>query len=251
MRGYQVSLYTLAFMAQRCTIVIGATQHLEALRERAGADGEVLSFSATDALTALEAIATRRPQVVALERLFAATSRGAALINRIKADPALASAEIRVVSHDGAYSRVSPRRAAPAAAATPAAKAKAAPVAAATPVAKAKTAPAAPALDYRGTRRAPRFRMNDGTEVQVDGAPATLVDLSVRGAQVVCQGALKPQQRVRITLADDVSVVRFNASVAWASFEIPKGITRYRAGIEFRDAKAKAVDAFCKRHQTS
>lgn len=223
-------------MAESCTVVIGATKYLEALRERAGTDGEVLSFSDTDALGALEAISSRRPKVVTLERLFAATSRGAALINRIKADPSLASAEIRVVSHDGTYSRVSPRRTPPPAAAGPAA-------------AKATAEVPAAALDYRGTRRAPRFRMTDGTEVQVDGALAKLVDLSVCGAQIICAAALKPQQRLRVTLADDLGVVRLNASVAWASFEIPKGVTRYRAGIEFKDPEAKAVDAFCKRHQ--
>jgi PilZ domain len=192
----------------------------------------VLAFSDDDALAALEAITKRRPQVVALERLFAATSRGAALINRIKADPALSFTEIRVVSHDGEYSRVSPRRSVPVPVAAPG----------------APEAPP-PQLDYRGTRRAPRFRMNSGTEAQVDGASALLVDLSTAGAQVVAQAALRPNQRVRITLADDAGVVRFNASVAWASFEIPKGVTRYRAGIEFKDAKPEAVEAFTARHK--
>src|SRR4030095_11449687 len=35
------------------------------------------------------------------EHLFAATSRGAALIKRIKADPSLRGCEITIVSHDG------------------------------------------------------------------------------------------------------------------------------------------------------
>jgi hypothetical protein len=42
--------------------------------------------------------------------------------------------------------------------------------------------------------------------------------------------------------------VKFSASVAWAFFEIPKGVSRYRAGVEFKDAERKAVDAFCRRH---
>ena len=41
-----------------------------------------------------------------LERLFAATPRGAALINRIKTDPQVSQAEIRVMSHTGDYTRV-------------------------------------------------------------------------------------------------------------------------------------------------
>ena len=198
-------------MSDVCTVVIGAQHHLKALREHAGTPGgEVLAFTDTEALDALEVIMTRRPQVVTLERLFAATSRGAALINRIKADPALSFTEIRVVSHDGEYSRVSPRRGTP-----PAASPAHAPV--------AVEEPAHP-IDWRGTRRAPRFRMLAGTEAHVDGTASSLVDLSVMGAQVVAQSPLKPNQRVRITLADDAAVVRFNAcAVAWASFEIPKG----------------------------
>ena len=96
-------------MSTPCTVIIGAAELLDALRESAAGGGEVLSFEDKEPLKALEAITTRQPNVIALERLFAATSRGAALINRIKADPALAGAEIRVVSLDGTY-RVSPRR---------------------------------------------------------------------------------------------------------------------------------------------
>jgi hypothetical protein len=222
-------------MPDVCCVVIGAQHHLKALREHSGARGEVLAFTDTEALDALEIITQRRPQVVTLERLFAATSRGAALINRIKADPALSVTEIRVVSHDGEYSRVSPRRN------PPPAPLENSPVA---------VAESPPQIDWRGTRRAPRVRMLDGTEAQVDGAPAIIVDLSTMGAQVVAQAPLKPNQRVRITLADDIAVVRFNAAVAWASFEIPKGVTRYRAGIEFKDAKEDAVEAFAERHKT-
>jgi hypothetical protein len=38
--------------------------------------------------------------------------------------------------------------------------------------------------------------------------------------------------------------------VAWASFEIPpKDGPRYRAGIEFVDADATALEGFCNRHK--
>jgi hypothetical protein len=218
-----------------CTVVIGAQNRLDGLRKHAASRGEVLLFADTDALQALEAITKRRPQIITLERLFAATSRGAALINRIKADPALSASEIRVISHDGEYSRVSPRRAA-------------APGGTVVETAAPEARPAQQ-LDWRGTRRAPRYKMAEGTEAQVDGAPAKLVDLSRIGAQVVAQSALKPNQRVRITLLDEAGVLRFNASVAWATFEIPKGVTRYRAGVEFTDAKADAVEAFALRHK--
>jgi hypothetical protein len=233
----EILQYTTASMSDSCTVVIGEAKLLDALRERAGTNGEVLAFRDSEALAALETITARRPQFITLERLFAATSRGAALINRIKADPSLVSTEIRVMSHDGVYSRVSPRRTAPGPSAH-------------TSTAASPAAPGAALLDYRGTRRAERFRMSDGSELQIDGAWATLVDLATMGAQIISKAALRPLQRVRVSLSDDVDAVRFNAAVSWASFEIPKGDTQYRAGIEFLDAQAGAVEAFIKRHQS-
>jgi hypothetical protein len=61
---------------------------------------------------------------------------------------------------------------------------------------------------------------------------------------------VKPGQNVRMTLDDKTGSVRFNAVVMWASFEIlPSGVPRYRAGLEFVDAEAPAVEAFIGRHR--
>ena len=216
------------------TVLIASAEHLAGFKERAefaGAD----AFADADALRALDAISRTRPELVVLDRLFAATSRGAALINRIKADPSLGACEIRVVSHDSDYSRVSPRR-----------PAEGAPAPAAVAVAEAP-APAPPApLDQRGTRRAPRFKMRETIEVTVDGNPAVLVDVSVIGAQVVSQSILKPNQRVRMSLPQTPRPIRFSAGVAWAAFEMPKGkpAPQYRAGVEFFDADTDAIGQF-------
>src|SRR5687767_15077942 len=69
-------------------VLIASAEHLPALQQRPEF-AHAQAFSDADALRALELIAKERPESVALERLFAATSRGAALINRIKADPTL------------------------------------------------------------------------------------------------------------------------------------------------------------------
>ena len=187
------------------------------------------AFPAQDALRALEVITRKRPDVVALERMFAATTRGAALINRIKADPKLSACEIRIVAHDSEYARV------PASAPAPDADASVVAVA----------APAPAPLDQRGTRRAPRVRIVDGVEVVIDGNVATLVDLSVIGAQVVSPTILKPNQRVRMAMGEGSKSLRFSAAVAWASFELAPTGPRYRAGLEFFDAEASAVQQFC------
>ena len=234
-------------MSPPCTVLIAAPDLLPALTQRIGAvDADVVTFADADALRALQAIVSRRPATIALERQFAATPRGAALINRIKADPALHGSELRIVSHDSDYTRVLPRPAAPpqapAAAVSPAATAAAAPAAVAAP---------AP-LDQRGTRRAPRFRIAGDMSMLLDGNAARLVDLSEVGAQVISPTVLKPSQRVRAVLTDDHGALRFNAAVAWAFFEIPsqRG-PQYRAGVNFVDADGNAVGAFCLRHKQS
>ena len=215
-------------------VVIASAQHLPALQQRPEyADAH--AFPDAEALRALDVISRERPSVVALERLFAATSRGAALINRIKADPSLAACEIRIVAHDSNYTRVSPRR--------PTDAGAAAPVAVEEPPA---AVPAAQNLDWRGTRRAPRFKVLDGVEVSIDGNPAMLMDLSVIGAMVISPTTLKPNQRIRMSVPHEPRAIRFSAGVAWAAFEMPKGkpAPQYRAGIEFFDADADAMLKF-------
>ena len=210
-------------MIEPCTVIVAAAALLPGMKERAGTlDGELLEFTDADALAAFRTIVERRPQVVALERMFAVTPRGAALINRIKADPTLREAEIRVMAHDGEYTRVVPR-----------------------------TAPLpAPGLDQRGTRRAPRYPMAENTVVVVDGKSGKLIDLSTVGAQTVSPAGLKPNQQVAVALIDEKSATRFTACVAWTSFEMSSsGAPRYRAGITFENADPLAVEAFLIRHK--
>jgi hypothetical protein len=227
-------------VSKPCTVLIAAADLLPTLEQRIGnPQVELLPFTDADALRALDAITKRRPAHVALERVFAATPRGAALINRIKADPALTHCEIRIVSPESGESRPWAHR--PVSAEGGSAGASAAAVA----------APAeAPPLDQRGTRRAPRFRMAPSIEVLVDGNQAVLIDLSTIGAQVVSPSVLKPNQRIRMSLPEADGPLRFNAMVAWASFEIPAASgPRYRAGIEFLDANPDVLGDYCARHK--
>ena len=232
------------------TIVIGPVEHLPALQAR-GIEGQTRAFEDTDALGALDAITKDRPDVVLIERGFADTPRGAALVKRIKADPALTACSIRVVGPDGrdpgrgdtsspvlghgAIGNSAPAVAPASTRPSPAAALAAAP--STTPATEEK-------LDQRGTRRAPRTTMPDGVDVQIDGNAATLIDLSSLGAQVVSPTSLKPSQRIRLVLPDPTQPARCRSAVVWAAFEIPKGLARYRAGIEFVDADQTLVARF-------
>jgi hypothetical protein len=200
------------------------------MRERAGG-GEVLAFSESEVLRALETVTTRRPGRLVLERGFASTSRGLALVNRLRADPSLAQLAIDIVAHDGENVRV----------ATPHA-----------PGAAFDSQPPGAPLDQRGTRRSPRIRIVDGFDILVDGNPVRVVDLSPLGAQVTSAGVLKPNQKVRVSLVDEMGAIRLVALVSWAAFELPRPprqAPQYRVGLEFGDCDPDAVIAFALRHE--
>ena len=210
-------------MDDSCTIVIGPTDLLPDLKARAGEiNGEVLVFSDGDALQALDVITKRKPKVVALERVFAVTPRGAALIHRIKSAPTLRASEIRVLEHNSDYSRVIPRQG---------------------------DASTDSALDQRGTRRAPRMKIKEKVTVLVDGKTAVLIDLSTVGAQAISSGALKPDQRVDMVFKDKIEKVTCVATVIWTSFEMAATGPRYRAGLDFMDVDAGPIGAYAQRHK--
>lgn len=227
-------------------VVIAAANLMPSLSERLADEGELLTFADTEPIQALQAILQNRPDLIVLERLFAATPRGAALINRIKTDPHLANAEVRVMSHTGDYVR-QVSRPSPVEAATPAAVVAGAALGSPTPPALGQPQQ----LDWHGTRRAPRVRLRTGVEIQLDGNPASVVDLSLCGAQVLSSTILRPNQKVRVSIPNDDFVMRFRGAVAWAKFELPQPSSppRYRAGVEFINADAAAVEAFGNRNK--
>jgi len=237
-------------------VVIAASNLMPSLRDRLADDGELRVFPDTEPIQALQAILELKPSLIVLERLFAATPRGAALINRIKNDPQLAHAEVRVMSHSGDYSRVMvkgsgtpPPEPEPPASGGGTAVATEEVAAPAAPAVTTETPPRS--LDWHGTRRAPRVRIRKGVEIQLDGNPAQVVDLSQVGAQVVSGTILRPNQKVRVSVPNDDFVMRFRGSVAWAKFELPdpSAAPQYRAGVEFSDADPGAVESFCQKNK--
>jgi hypothetical protein len=212
--------------------LIGPADALPGLQERLTPGAEVQTFTESEAIEALDHIIKTKPTIIALDNEFSSTTRGTALINRIKDDPTLSACEVRVIAHDSELNRVAVKRGSGGGAAVAVDEPK-------------------PALDQKGTRRAPRVRIKEGVEVAVDGNPAALVDLSTVGAQVVSPTVLKPNQRVRVIIGDGKSPLRCNGSIAWAAFEMPKGMpTRYRAGIDFGLTADKAgVDGFAQKNK--
>lgn len=211
-------------------VLIGPSDALPSLQERLDPSADVQTFTESEALEALDHIIRTKPVVVVMHDEFADSSRGQALINRIKDDAALRDVEVRVMARNAAQNRVAVKRGSHGGAAV------------------AVDEPPKP-LDQKGTRRAPRTRIKDGVEVAVDGNPAALVDLSAVGAQVVSPTVLKPNQRVRVMMEN--GKVKCAGAVAWAAFEMPKGMpTRYRAGIDWGvTPEGPKVESFAKKNK--
>jgi hypothetical protein len=207
-------------MADALTIVVGERDLLAPLRDYPGlVAGSVTVFSTDDIRAALDKILAARPRFLVMDAEFSASPRGSAMIERLHADPGFGATEVLLVKG----SEVIPL----------------------SPGIEQES----DSLDWRGTRRVPRIRMQAGLEAQVDGTAAQLVDLSTLGAQVVSGMPLKPNQRVRFNLPADMGG-RMVATVAWASFELPKGrpLPQYRAGLEFTNANPKPLEQFCLAH---
>jgi hypothetical protein len=209
--------------------VIASAPRMPAWRTQLGGQQNARIFSETDFLVALDAIINERPGVVALDPMFAATARGAALVARVKADPRLRQVEVRTLVGDGLEMRELSATGEP----------------------DGKASIKSQPLDSCGTRRAPRYAMQPDVEAKVNGTACRLVNLSMTGSQIVAPIRLRPSEDIRLTFSDGRSNLRLAGVIAWISLEIAAKTNsqRYRFGVEFRDADYQALQQFCVRHR--
>jgi hypothetical protein len=226
-------------MPSNISIVIADPTRMPIIRERLRLPGQALHFTSGSLAPAIENIRSYQPKLIAVDMLFAQTPSGMAFVERVE-KAAAAESTIRLITClDGKWVTV-PR--------PPAAGASAAssPIVA-TPGAPKVVAPPPIAIN---TRRAPRFLVKDPLNAVVESGTASLVDISVLGAQVVSHPALRPNQTIKIALPDVGEMLRVTAHVAWSTFEKPKLTVDayYRAGIEFTDAAQLSLEDYRLRH---
>jgi len=113
-----------------------------------------------------------------------------------------------------------------------------------------RTASAAVPPPGSPTRQAPRSKIQEGTNVTVDGAKSTLVDLSILGAQVLSPRAIKPNRSVRLQLPNDGGGLSCEARVVWVLVEQCQGNKNpvYRAGVQFTRVDTPQIEAFFSQH---
>src|SRR3954469_18071535 len=93
-------------------------------------------------------------------------------------------------------------------------------------------------------RRTERHPISGDIEIQVDDVPATLVDLSVNGAQILSSTALKPNRAVALLLPVGGRSVLCKGKVVWARLEASSETLRYRGGIFFTHVDQRAIEMF-------
>lgn len=215
-------------------VVIADALRLRAIRLAGHFHGRVLYFSDANLVSAFESIRAHEPAVVALEGHFAHTAQGRAFADRLHR-LGLPGLEVHLITFsNGAWSTGV--------------------VTTTTAAGPIVTAAAAEPVVVINTRRVPRFSLANPRAMKIDGAQTNLVDMSVMGAQVISTPPLRPNQKLRVLLPDEGdTLLAVTAAVAWSNFEYAKDAPQphYRAGMEFTDAGASAIEDFCKRHCTS
>jgi hypothetical protein len=200
------------------TILIASQDVLATWSATALAPTDILALADADAQHALAVIERRRPHIVILEQIFAASKRGAALISQLRTSAQLAGTDIRVLS-----------------------AARSATLGASGPVPGHVLASMAQPLQQGTFRRAPRITLPKGAEMRLDGGRAALINVSTFGLQVVSPTVLKPNQKVEIIIDRYGVDLRTRAEIAWSVLELGQSGVSYRAGIAFAEPQPELL----------
>jgi hypothetical protein len=225
-------------MPPELTIVIADVTRKAAIAAGFRIPGRVAHFTNRDLSAALEAVKTHQPRMVAIDALVAQTQQGIGLIRRIESLAMPQCAMVLIVRADGGW-RTTPLEPLPTET---------------TVISVASPKPVRPAIfaapvAAANTRRAPRFPLLDSVDAALEGGHASLINISILGAQVISHPVLRPGQTVKIALPDAAETLRLTAHIAWSTFEQNKqGAAVYRAGMSFTDAAQGLLEQYCRSH---
>jgi hypothetical protein len=232
-------------MSFEISVVVAEASRLQAIRDGISVPGRAMHFTAGNLTGAMESIRMYMPKLVAVDAMWAQTPPGVAFIERVD-QLSIAGGDIRLIVRLEGRWITTPRRPGHGVVTVSGAAAASAPSVAVAPV----PAVVAARVAALSTRRAPRFLVRDPLRAVVENGAASLVDISVLGAQVVSQPVLRPNQKIKIALPDTDDMLHVMAHVAWSTFERPLLVVdaHYRAGIEFTGAAQQALEDYRRRH---
>jgi hypothetical protein len=224
-------------MASDLTIVVADVTRKAAIASTFRHPGRIAQFTNLDLPSALEAVRTHQPGTVVVDAVVVQTQQGLGFIRKVEA-LAIPGCTIRLINKtNGVWTTTAHEPS------TPAVEA----VSSAPPPSPIRPVIVTVPLTGTNTRRAPRFPLLDSLDAEVEGGRASLVNISVLGAQVVSNPVLRPGQTVKIALPNTTEVLRLTAQVAWSTFEQGKqGKAVYRAGVAFTDATQEMLEQYCR-----
>jgi PilZ domain len=227
-------------MSPEISIVVADVSRVSAIRGRVQLPGRAMDFTSGNLASAMDSIRAHRPSVVAVDALFADTAAGAAFIDRVNG-LALPGTAVRLIAqHDGRWI-TTPWRGL---------NSVGAEQTIVPPPPLTIAAAVAAQIGPANTRRAPRFLVQHPVDALVENSRASLVDISVLGAQIVSQPVLRPNQKIKVGLPDTNETLNVVAHVAWSTYERPRSDAEphYRAGIEFTSAAQQVLEDYRRRH---
>jgi len=233
----------------------------DAIRERDDMKRELqAAHEARDAAELREAVRNMAPHteidgdsetVVDLTMISKEEERQLAIENRIRAlELALRDAETRAESAELELEQQrrpvpAAKRAPPISMPTP----EPAPAPASGPASALEVTDGSISEQFRGAARAAkRVPFKGDTDIQIDGTPGKLVDLSLTGAQLLTPTAMKPNRLIKVTLPMGSTAVACKAKVMWSRLEPRSGQLWYRAGVSFTSVDQAELEAFLGAH---
>jgi hypothetical protein len=232
-------------MPSEVCVVVADPTRMPAIRLGMLLRGRAQYFTTANLAAAVECARNHEAKLVAVDALWAQSALGLSFIERIE-KLAIAGGEVRLIARlEGRWVTVA--RDPSSIAVNPSAQVPAAKPASSMVMAPSRTVVAAQMV-VASTRRAPRFEVRDPVDAVVESGSATLVDISVLGAQVVSAPVLRPNQKIKVALPDTGDMLHVMAHVKWSNFEPSASAAHYRAGLEFSGAAQQALEDYRLRH---
>ena len=102
---------------------------------------------------------------------------------------------------------------------------------------------------FAASRQAERVKLQSANDVLVDGVTSILVDISIRGAQVLSPTTLRPNRVVRLMLRTSSGTCAGEGRIVWAHLESSTAAVgaQYRAGMLFTNMDRAAINALVRR----
>ena len=227
-------------MPSDITIVIADASRMPAMRNALTLQGRAMWFPGNKMGSAWESIQLNHPKLVVVDAQIGETPQGQALLERVEKMSVHGTSIRLIVRGNGSWLTEPYKRDA----------VTAVEIFESRDIVEAAEQTTAPAVTPAKTRRSPRYQVIEPVSLKIESGDASLVDLSVIGAQVLSGPILRPNQTITIALPDPAKPIRLTAQIAWSTMQQTRERpdAHFRAGMEFSDAAGSVLAEYCRRY---